>query len=74
MNRIWAVTAAILAVTIAFEIAFRGSAHHDFFWQAIPGFDFAYGFVSCWLIVIVSKWLGKTFIQRDEDYYGDEES
>lgn len=28
-----------------------------------------YGFVGCVVIVYVSKWLGKYWLQRPEDYY-----
>ena len=75
MNRqLWITTGVILAVSIAFELVFRDTSHAEFFWQAIPGFDFVYGFASCWLIVVGSKWLGKVFIQRDEGYYGEDDA
>lgn len=44
--------------------------HIEAFWQAIPGWGALYGFVSCFLIVFVSKFLGhRGKLMRREDYY-----
>ena len=44
--------------------------HGDFFWDFIPGWGAAYGFVSCIAIIFASKLLGyQGRIMRDEDYY-----
>jgi len=40
-----------------------------FFGDKIPGFWSLFGFISCALIIIVSKWLGHHWLMRDEDYY-----
>jgi len=40
-----------------------------FFGDRIPGFWSLFGFISCALIIIVSKWLGHHWLMRDEDYY-----
>ena len=40
-----------------------------FFGDKIPGFWSLYGFISCVLIIVVSKWLGQHWLVRDEDYY-----
>jgi len=40
-----------------------------FFGDRIPGFWSLFGFISCALIIIVSKWLGHHWLVRDEDYY-----
>jgi len=42
-----------------------------FFWDDIPGFSAVYGFVSCVLIVVISKALGHYWLERSEDYYND---
>ncbi|KJS85499.1 MAG: hypothetical protein JM58_08670 [Peptococcaceae bacterium BICA1-8] len=44
--------------------------HGHYFWQTFKGFDVIYGFVGCAAIIVISKKLGKLFIQRDEKYYG----
>ena len=38
-------------------------------WDTIGGFGALYGFVSCVLIVVVSKALGYAWLYRPEDYY-----
>ena len=47
--------------------------HPHFIGDFIPGFWAVFGFVSCVLIIVVSKWLGKKFLFRPEDYYEDED-
>ncbi|MBE0521308.1 MAG: hypothetical protein IBX39_03455 [Candidatus Methanoperedenaceae archaeon] len=41
----------------------------EFFWDAIPGFSAVYGFISCILIIIVSKFIGHKWLMKKEDYY-----
>ncbi len=44
--------------------------HGDFFWEFIPWWAAAFGFVSCIAIIFASKLLGQQGrIMRDEDYY-----
>ena len=40
-----------------------------FFGDKIPGFWSLFGFTACVVIIIVSKWLGKNGLLKDEDYY-----
>ena len=40
-----------------------------FFGDKIPGFWSLFGFSACVVIIIVSKWLGKNGLMKDEDYY-----
>ena len=40
-------------------------------WDGIGGFGAVYGFVSCVLIIVVSKALGYALLYRPEDYYDD---
>ena len=68
-KKAWILTAAAMGVTVVLEIAFRHLGHPEYVWHSIPAFDLVYGFLSCAVIVIVSKWIGHTFLQRDEDYY-----
>ena len=61
---------AVLALTVAID--FLLPRHHAyFFWDDIPGFSAVYGFISCVLIVVVSKALGHYWLERSEDYYND---
>ncbi len=45
--------------------------HHNFiFWyQQLPGFHSALGFLGCIFLIIFAKFLGEYWLGRDEDYY-----
>lgn len=60
----------ILALTVVLDL-FIPRDHVYFFWDEIPGFSAVYGFLSCILIIIVSKALGHYWLSRPEDYYDD---
>ena len=61
---------AVLALTVVIDF-FLPRHHHIFFWDDIPGFSAVYGFISCVLIVVISKALGHYWLERSEDYYND---
>ena len=56
----------VLLVMVDFIIP-RHEIH--FFGDKIPGFWSIFGFSACVVIIIVSKWLGKNGLMKDEDYY-----
>ena len=56
----------VLLVIVDFIIP-RHEIH--FFGDKIPGFWSLFGLSACVVIIIVSKWLGKNGLMRDEDYY-----
>jgi hypothetical protein len=44
--------------------------HPAHFWfESIPAWGSLYGFASCVAIIVVSKFLGKVWLMRGEDYY-----
>lgn len=43
--------------------------HPHFKWEQWPGFYAMYGFVACVLLVLVSKYVLRPLVMRDEDYY-----
>lgn len=43
--------------------------HPYFKWEQWPGFYAIYGFVACVLLVLVSKYVLRPLVMRDEDYY-----
>jgi len=45
------------------------SPSHPHPWDRIPLFYAAFGFVGCVLIIVVSKAIGKAFLQKEENYY-----
>ena len=42
---------------------------HHFSFESWPAFGSIYGLVSCVAIIVVSKFLGKVWLMRREDYY-----
>lgn len=59
-----------LAVSAVVELAFvGGDGHGGGPWHHIPLFDFGFGFLSCWVIVVASKAIGHSWLQRPEAYY-----
>ena len=58
----------ILVLLVAADFIIPRHEIH-FFGDKIPGFWSLYGFISCVLIIVVSKWLGQHWLVRDEDYY-----
>jgi hypothetical protein len=66
-----ALRVSLLFIVLA-EVAVIHALHlgHPYFWfEKLPGFASLYGFASCVVIIFASKWLGKLFLCRREDYY-----
>tara|TARA_B100000949_G_scaffold213553_1_gene208521 strand:+ start:952 stop:1215 length:264 start_codon:yes stop_codon:yes gene_type:complete len=65
---------AILVVTALAEITLPmvfQADHLHFSFEGLPAWGSLYGLVSCVVIIIVSKILGKRWLMRREDYYDD---
>lgn len=62
----------VMALLVVVDV-FREPAYERFAWDGIGGFVAFYGFISCVLIIVVSKALGYAFLYRKEDYYGESE-
>ncbi len=60
-----------LAVVALAEIVLPYVFHeeHHFSFESWPAFGSIYGLVSCVVIIVVSKLLGKLWLMRREDYY-----
>ena len=43
--------------------------HAIFEWENWPGFYAVYGFVACVVLVLISKYVLRPLVMRDEDYY-----
>ena len=72
-SRGWVFAIATGVVTLALPYVLHPHHHHDAWWNHVPGFYAAYGFLGCAAIVLVSKWLGGVFLQRSEDFYAPRE-
>lgn len=64
----WIALGVLTVISLIFEFVFLAD-YDSHWWNAIPGFYIIWGFLSCAIIIYVSKWLGKLFIFRNEDYY-----
>ena len=42
---------------------------HTVFEEYVPAWGSLYGLLSCGAIILVSKWIGKKWLMRGEDYY-----
>ena len=63
---------ASLAVIFILEILVVNVLHlgyPHFRFEQFPGFGCLYGLISCILIIVVSKVIGKLWLVRPEDYY-----
>ena len=64
--RIFIYIALFIVVVIDFFIERQ---HIEFFWDMVPGFSAFYGFISCAVIIVVSKAVGHAWLMKKEDYY-----
>ncbi len=64
----WILLGLLTLASLALQLFGPGNPHPHA-WDKIPLFYAGYGFVSCVLIIVVSKALGKAFLQQPEDYY-----
>jgi uncharacterized membrane protein len=62
---------AVMALLVVLDLLVP-AAYDRFVWEGIGGFGAFYGFVSCVLIIVVSKILGYKLLYRQEDYFDDE--
>lgn len=61
-----------LAVVVLTEIVLPLMFHadHSHFWfERFPAWGSLYGLASCVAIIVVSKFFGKVWLMRGEDYY-----
>ena len=67
-QRRWLFSVALILTVAADFLVTR--EHGEFFWETLPGWGAFYGFISCVLIIVVSKFLGhQCRLMRGEDYY-----
>jgi hypothetical protein len=63
---------ASLAVLAISEFALPrvlGTGEAHFWFEEIPAWGSAYGFIACIAIIVASKLLGKLWLTRPENYY-----
>jgi len=65
----WRLFSIALILTVAADFLVTRE-HGEFFWETLPGWGAFYGFLSCVLIIVVSKFLGhQCRLMRREDHY-----
>ncbi len=64
----YAVLAAIALAEIVLPRIFYGG-HHHFSFESFPAWGSIYGLVSCAVIIVGSKLIGKVWLMRREDHY-----
>lgn len=63
----------LLVLTVGLGVL--GLLHHGpprYPWQEVPVFDLLFGLLGCAALILFSEALGKYFLFRREDYYGDD--
>ena len=60
-----AITTGFIAIALQYALPLK---HHGGFWEKIPGWWALFGVVGCAVIVVVSKWLGASLLQKPEDW------
>ncbi len=58
--------AAVILTEVVLTLAYPGHPHYAF---EFPGWGALYGLISCVAIIVVSKFIGKHFLMRGEDYH-----
>ena len=64
----WIALGILTVISLILEFTLLAD-YKSHWWNYIPGFYIIWGFISCVLIIYVSKWLGKLFIFKNEQYY-----
>jgi hypothetical protein len=69
LKRWFYVGLAILALGEVVVPLLFGTDPAHFWFEDLPAWGSLYGLISCVLIIVVSKVLGKVWLMRREDYY-----
>jgi uncharacterized membrane protein len=69
IKRIFYISLVLIAVAEIAVIYVFHLGHGHFFFENLPAFGSVYGFISCVLIIVVSKFLGHMWLMKKEDYY-----
>jgi hypothetical protein len=64
--------AAAAVATLVVEWVYRHQGHAVSWWHELPSFDLLFGFAGCAAIVLASKALGHSWLQRPESYDEDD--
>jgi hypothetical protein len=65
-DRVTLILAAALIAMVMLEAAAIPHYSPEFPWHRVPGYAAFIGLAGCIVVVLLSKWLGRTFLQRPE--------
>lgn len=68
-KRLFYICLAVIALSEIIVINVLHLGHGHFWFETLPAFGSIYGFISCILIIVFSKVLGKVWLMKKEDYY-----
>jgi hypothetical protein len=75
VKRLWSLTGGIvLVVAVGLDMILRHHVHAIFWWHRVPAFEVLYGLLGSLLLVWGTKWLGHAWLQRDVDYYREDDA
>ncbi len=60
---------ALVVIDVVIHIPSLHLVHIYFLWDWVPGFSSLYGFISTYLIIVISKWIGHAFLMKPENFY-----
>jgi len=63
----------IMTLLVVADFAIEPS-YQRYPWDGLGGFGALYGFISCIVIIVVSKALGYAFLYRPDDYYDEKQN
>jgi len=71
VKRLGIIVLVVVALAeISLPLVFHGG-HHSFSFESFPAWGSLYGLVSCVLIIVVSKLIGKLWLMRPEEHHDD---
>ncbi|MGB7218606.1 MAG: hypothetical protein WBD07_07335 [Vicinamibacterales bacterium] len=63
------VTLAVVALAEFALPRFLEAEHAEFWFEDLPAWESVYGLISCVVIIVGSKLIGKLWLMKREDYY-----
>lgn len=66
----WILIIAVIGIlSILAEIVFPIHYHPYFWWHAVIGFDYVFGFLGGFALILLAKWVLFPLVKRDRDVY-----
>lgn len=69
LKKIFYVSLVIIVLAEVAIVNIMSLGHGHFWFEDLPAFGSGYGLISCILIIVVSKLMGKLWLSKKEDYY-----